>query len=241
MTLRRFVPHWPLRLFEHFESLLDHGGLRALGAVLLGLVAGWWLYVPVHELLHVAGCVSTGGTVDRLEVDPAYGGALLERVFPFVVAGGDYAGRLSGFDTGGSDVVYLVTVLAPWLVSLGPGPLLAVAAARRRWSLLWGASLPWALGPVLGVTGDALETGGILVSRIPPWTSETAAGRLRSDDLFRSLEQAGTWSGTEWAGLALAQMLGVVLAVLAVTVGFRLADRFAGAPPDAATLGDTED
>jgi hypothetical protein len=39
----------------------------------------------------------------RLEIDPLYGGALLARWLPFVEAGGEYAGRLSGFDTAGSD------------------------------------------------------------------------------------------------------------------------------------------
>ena len=90
-------------------------------ALALGLAAGWFVYVPVHELLHAAGCATTGGTVTRLEIAPLYGGALLARIFPFVVPGGDYAGRLSGFDTRGNDLVYLATDLAPFVLTLLPG------------------------------------------------------------------------------------------------------------------------
>ena len=35
----------------------------ALGLVFAGFAACWWLYVPVHELLHAFGCLATGGTV----------------------------------------------------------------------------------------------------------------------------------------------------------------------------------
>jgi hypothetical protein len=79
------------------------GGLRSLAVIFLGLLVGWWIYVPVHELLHAAACAVAGGGVSRLEIDSMYGGALLARVFPFVVSGSEYAGRLSGFDTRGSD------------------------------------------------------------------------------------------------------------------------------------------
>src|ERR1051325_6446569 len=86
-----------------------------LAWLLGGLLAGWWVYVPIHELLHAAGCLAAGGAVSRLEIDTIYGGALLARVFPWVVAGSDYAGRLSGFDTRGSDAIYLVTDLLPFV------------------------------------------------------------------------------------------------------------------------------
>src|SRR5262249_2715862 len=76
-----------------------------------GMLAGWWIYVPVHELLHAAGCRLTGGGVTRLEIGAVYGGALLSRVLPFVVAGGEDAGRLSGFDTHRSDRIYLPPAL----------------------------------------------------------------------------------------------------------------------------------
>jgi hypothetical protein len=104
---------------------------RALVVMLAAAVATWWIYVPVHELLHALGCWITGGTVTELQVAPEYGGALLARVVPFVVSGGDYAGRLSGFDTHGSDLVYLATDAMPFLLSVFIGvPLLKVSGLR---------------------------------------------------------------------------------------------------------------
>ena len=47
-----------------------------LGATLLSMVVAWFIYAPIHELLHVLGCVATGGTVSELEIQPIYGGAL---------------------------------------------------------------------------------------------------------------------------------------------------------------------
>src|SRR5713101_7318921 len=73
------------------------------------VLAGWYIYVPVHELLHVAGCVLSGGEVQELRLHPLYGGAVLERVLPFVRAGTGSAGRLVRFETGGSDLVYFFT------------------------------------------------------------------------------------------------------------------------------------
>src|SRR5690349_921767 len=79
--------------------------LRSAGALVLATVGSWYVYVPVHELLHAFGCVATGGRVEELRIAPLYGGRLLARVFPFVRAHDEYAGRLAGFDTGGSNGV----------------------------------------------------------------------------------------------------------------------------------------
>ena len=82
------------------ERLVDvkRPALRLLGLLLVG-AATWIIYVPIHELLHVAGCVVTGGTVSELELSPLYGAAMLQKIFPFIVVGGEYAGRVTGFDT----------------------------------------------------------------------------------------------------------------------------------------------
>ena len=130
---------------------------RDLAWLALGLAAGWWLYVPVHELLHALACLAAGGEVTRLEIDPLYGGGLLARWIPWVVAGGEYAGRLSGFDTGGSDLVYLATDLGPFVLTLFPGVWALRRAARAGRPLLFGAALPFALAPLLSLTGDAYE------------------------------------------------------------------------------------
>src|SRR5689334_10291254 len=82
-------------------------------ALLLSAAASWWLYVPLHELAHAWGCQLGGGSVSKLEIDAMYGAALLQRVFPYVSVGSEYAGRLSGFDTHGSDATYLLTDFLP--------------------------------------------------------------------------------------------------------------------------------
>ena len=60
----------------------------------------------------------TGSTVTTMEIDPKYDAALLTRIFPFIVAGSEYAGRLAGFDTKGSDLIYLATDLLPFVLTI---------------------------------------------------------------------------------------------------------------------------
>ena len=195
-------------------------------ALALGLVVGWFVYVPLHELLHAAGCAAAGGTVSRLEIAPLYGGPLLARLFPWVVSGGDYAGRLSGFDTGGSDLVYLVTDLAPFVLTLLPGVWALRRAARAGRGLLFGLAAPFALAPFLSLTGDAYEIGSILVTWIPPWATPAARELLRGDDLFLRIGALTAQSGPlSWLGLALATALGVLWAFATYAVGGWLARR----------------
>lgn len=124
------------------------GGRAALPLMLLAMFASWWVYVPLHELFHAWGCLLAGGTVTRLEIDTVYGAAWLARWFPYIVPGSEYAGRLSGFDTGGSDTVYLVTVWFPYLLTLFPGVPALLYASRQGNALLFGAALPWGLRAV---------------------------------------------------------------------------------------------
>jgi hypothetical protein len=167
------------------ERILDRGprGLLVAGA---GLVAGWWLYVPMHELLHAAACWASGGEVTRLEIAPEYGGRILAGWFSWVVSGSEYAGRLSGFDTRGSDWRYLATDLGPFVLTLFPGVWALRQAARRRLALAWGASLPFAMAPFLSLTGDAYEIASIVTTRLLLF-APTAAARelLRGDDLAK--------------------------------------------------------
>src|SRR6185369_9765239 len=144
---------------------------------------------------------AAGGTVSRLEIDALYGGALLVRVFPWVVAGSEYAGRLSGFDTRGSDTVYLVTDLLPFVLTL-PGVWALRRAARAGRPALFGAAAPFALAPLLSLTGDAYEIGSILVTRLPPWAS--VAALLRGDDVSKVFARVGAVASPPWGGFALA-------------------------------------
>jgi hypothetical protein len=202
-----------------------------LAALAAGLAAGWWVTVPIHELLHAAGCLAAGGTVSRLEIAPLYGAGLLARLLPWVVAGGEYAGRLSGFDTGGSDLVYLATDLAPFLLTLFPGVWLLRRAARAGRPLLFGAVAPLALAPFLSLTGDAYEIGSILVTRLPPWSSAGVRDLLRGDDLLaRAAALAAQADLLPWLGLALATVAGTLWAFATYAAAGGLATRL-GQPP----------
>jgi hypothetical protein len=190
------------------------GGARAFVAVFVGLLLGWWIYVPLHELLHAYGCLVVGGEVTRLEIDVLYGGTVLAKWIPWVVPGSEYAGRLSGFSTGGSDLVYLVTDLAPYLLTLWPGLWAMRLGIRNEWPLLYGAMLTWALAPFISLTGDAYEIGSILLTQIPPWSSERMRDVIRGDDLFllpARLADADL-AGTAWLGVVLAVFLGALWA-----------------------------
>jgi len=162
---------------------------RGIAAAMAGTLVSWWIYVPVHELLHVLGCVATGGTVERLELSPEYGAAWLAMIFPFVAVGSDYAGQLVGFDTRGSDLTYGATVFAPYVLTILVGvPLLREVGRRGRAGAgpcAWvGVAIPPAFAGFAGVVGDFYELGSIPTSRAAAalgWGPDPM--QWRSDDL----------------------------------------------------------
>lgn len=234
-TWRRWLRAPIDEMLAGLDVVLRHGG--DLVSVFAGLLIGWWVYVPVHELLHVLGCVASGGSVSVLEIDPFYGGALLAEIFPFVRAGSDYAGRLSGFDTGGSDLVYLATVLGPFLLALLPGVWGLRLAARSGRPWLLGLSLPTAYAPLLSLPGDAYEIGSIVLTRFGPWRAEPWRALLRGDDVelrfaaVRAAVAEGTAAAPAWTGFAVAVLLAAAWAWGTVVVSARLADALGVARP----------
>ncbi len=206
-------------------------GGAAFARMAVGLLAGWWIYVPVHELLHAAACAAAGGGVSRLEIAPLYGGALLARLLPFVApGGGSYAGRLSGFDTRGSDLIYLATDLGPFLLTLFPGVWALRRAARRSLPLAFGLVLPLALAPFLSLAGDAYEIGSILATRLPPWSDAASRGLLRGDDLAAKIAWLPSVAGAPWGGLVLAAALGLAWALAVYALAGAVATAL-GEPP----------
>lgn len=203
---------------------------RNLVLMLLGLAVGWWAYVPLHELLHALACVVFGGSVERLEIARLYGGDLYAACFPFVVAGGDYAGRLAEFDTGGSDWVYLATDLGPYVLTLFPGVWAWRRSAVAKRAFGFGAWLPFALAPFISVTGDAYEIGSLAVSQLGPWQ---AAPGLVGDDLFRVHGVLAAQASPPWGGYLLAAFLGLVWSFATYGLAAWIADRL-GAPSPAA-------
>lgn len=202
-------------------------GARALLPLALGLLVGWWVYVPLHELAHAFGCLLTGGSVTRLDIDPLYGATWLARIFPFVHAGSEYAGRLSGFDTKGSDLVYLATDLAPYLLTLFPGVWALRRLARRAVSFGYGAMLPCAFAPFVSLTGDAYEIGSLLAVQVPPW-----AGRreLIGDDVVLKLSELPAGEPLLLAGFVLAVLLGIAWSLAWYAAASWIAERLGEAP-----------
>jgi hypothetical protein len=229
------------RLLRSFVILPFSDVLNGLGPIMSGrnsarptalmvasLIITWFVYVPIHELLHVLGCVATGGTVSELQVDWKYGGSILAKFFPFVKVGGDYAGRLTGFDTKGSDWVYLATDFMPFVLTVLLGvPWILMCLARAR-PILFGAGIVVGLAPIYQLPGDYFEMGSIVVTGLLTIVSgsETVVFQtLRSDDIFRLIGELFTKAGEmglDTAGRLVAGIL-VIIASLAMAIFLALA------------------
>ena len=182
-------------IIDYLDALdAGTGSARDLVVIVLWAVLSWWIYVPIHELLHAYGCLWSGGEVSRLEISPWYGASVLQHWFPFVAPGSDYAGQLTGFDTRDSDLIYLATVLLPFLLTILLGvPLLRWSAAQTERSqarLGLGLAIPMAYAPFVSLTGDYYEIGSIIATRLADWWSPgLPLERWRSDDLLLLVER----------------------------------------------------
>ncbi len=177
----------PFKQFLIFYSEILRQGISSLLMLIIGMIIGWWIYVPIHELLHAAGCLIGGGDVSELQIKAIYGGKILSGIFSFVVSDSDYAGRLTGFDTFGSDWIYTLTVFAPFLLSL-PSLYLIELSVRKKRFLLFGSLLPVFFAPVMSLTGDFYELGSLLTYHLFPG-ADSNFRLLISDDLFRLIDE----------------------------------------------------
>lgn len=221
------------RPLHDFLAALEHCLRESPGAntgvIAFCMLLTWWVYVPLHELLHVLGCIISGGSVSRLDLSPVYGAVFLQRFFPFIHAGSDYAGQLTGFDTAGRDSTYLVTVFLPYALTVIPGvPLLKAASlaatSPRRGSILFGISIPLAYAPFISLTGDYYEMASIITSRLAAWAFPGFnPHHWRSDDLLKLsrelLFRGDTPAGRDAAGIAVSFLLAVVLAFCTYAAG----------------------
>ena len=181
-------------------------------------VIGWWLYVPIHELLHAFGCLLTGGEVTRLELSPEYGAAWLQKLFPWIAIGSDYAGQLTGFDTNQNDWCYLVTVLLPFLLSVFPGMFMLRHALTDHWEntrpwIICGFSAPMVIAPFISIIGDMYEAASILISRLANTINPfIEIERWRSDDLPQLIQTL--WPEMNWSdalGVLASSLLAICL------------------------------
>ncbi len=209
-----------LRPLLDYQTLLNnawgkHSGLNLL-VLAVTAVAGWWIYVPVHELLHAFGCLWTGGDVTRLEISPEYGAGILKQWFDWVEVGSDYAGQLTGFDTHGNDGIYLVTVLLPYVLTVFPGMWWYYKALHGEWEkwttwALAGFSLAMVAAPFVSIFGDMYEAASIIITRVVGWLQPALPlDRWRSDDLFLLISQL--WPQWHWSD-ALGLLAGLLLCI----------------------------
>ncbi len=203
----------------------------ALILFLAALVVTWFIYVPIHELLHVAGCVGTGGVVDTLILGREYGADFLKNVFPFIEPQTSrYAGRLTGFEPS-NDAGYFVTVLAPFLLTPIPGLMALRLFIRKKNTIYLAMGIIIGLAPFWNLTGDYFEMGTIvstlavnLVTAGNAAVSIPAFWELRSDDIFRLFGEIGSAPGDYGMG----SMAAGFLTIAVILLGFILAVAFAG-------------
>jgi hypothetical protein len=200
-------------------------GLLMIGLLFVGGLT-WFVYVPIHELLHAAGCVVTGGEIWELEIQAHYFGGFLHEIFPWVTTGGDYAGRLTGWDWKGSDFIYLSTDIAPFLLTIFIGVPLIKVCGRRKRPILFAVAVVLGLAPFYNIQGDYFEMGSIVTTRIVTEVSGASSlvfPNLRSDDVFRTIEQFFT----EPAELGIRSVRGFIAAMVISTVSLVLSLLFA--------------
>jgi hypothetical protein len=90
----------------------------------------------------------------------------LAKVFPWVVTESKYAGRLSGFDTKGSDLIYLATDFGPFALTVLLGVPLMKLCTRRGRPVLLPIAIVLGLAPFYNLTGDYYEMGSIITTRL---------------------------------------------------------------------------
>lgn len=213
--------------FSGLESCLSKSSYLNLFIMMLSFVISWWVYVPLHELGHAFGCIVGGGTVSELQISPMYGAAFLKEIFPFVTVGSEYAGQLTGFDTKGSDLIYLLTDFFPFLLTIFIGvPLLRSASTSKPLSaaIKVGFGLPIAFAPFISFSGDYYEMGSIIVSGIAGFLSSTSNFLIwRSDDLFKLAGElffnGNSYSLIDILGVTLSFIVGLILIYLTYMLG----------------------
>jgi hypothetical protein len=217
------------KIFKRFQA--EPKPFFLLIAMMLSFLITWFIYVPIHELLHVAGCVISGGSVNEVILDQKYGAVLLKKIFPFIVPqSSGYAGRVSGFDPG-SDTGYLIMVFFPYILTIFPGVWLLIYSARAKKMWVSGMGMILGLAPFMSVTGDYFEIGTIIMTKIwnsvlqgYPAQSIEAYWNLRSDDIFRLISEISAEPNL----YGLNGFLGFLEIVVIVLSGFFLSILFSG-------------
>jgi len=210
------------------NTLLEDGSYSNLLILFVTFLSSWWLYVPIHELMHVMGCILVGGEVNELALDPLYGGELLSKIFPFVVSDSDYAGQLTDFTTP-NKFAYFVVDLFPYLLSL-PGVLFIRLSIKFRYMWLFSIGFLLMYVPLTQMFGDFYEAASLGVGELMTLINPDLNPQLIiSDDLFKlikSLNENPTSSSFIYIFVILSFVLGLILAWLVMIIQVPLANIF---------------
>lgn len=212
--------------FLTFEQMIQEKGFPGLIKFFIGLVVFWHIYVPVHELLHVAGCFLAGGEVTSLALKPRYGGWVLQKIFPFVVPESEYAGRLTGFAAPGAWRYAFVDFL-PYSLSLFGMTLLA-ACGRMKSAFLLGPAFILVFVPFMSIPGDYYEAVSLVTTKLATALNPgLGAKALVSDDVFRSvqgLRNQGNLNGSVGFLIFAGVMGAVYLAFMTLALQVKISD-----------------
>lgn len=223
-------------IFETFEHLLGTKIAVRFALSVVSLLVAWHIYTPIHELMHVAGCLLGGGTVSELALSPQYGAHFLKHIFPFIVPESEYAGQLSGFSTP-NYWVYAMTDFFPYLLSL-PGVVLMELSRRKNWVWLFGPALILILVPLTSIPGDFYELASLVTTQIgEAMTPAAAQGYLISDDVFKligTLREQGSLNAVNGLLVLLGILFGAYLALVTIAIEWVIARKWLpGFPPAA--------
>ena len=206
--------------FRTFEDILNETGYKGLFKIFLGLILFWHLYVPVHEMLHVAGCLLSGGEVETLTLKAQYGGLILQKVFPFVTAESEYAGRLTGFKTPNAWAYALVDFF-PYTLSLF-GITLIACCRRKKMAFFLGLGIILAFVSFISIPGDYYEAVSLFTTQVAKAINPSLqADVLVSDDVFRSIKRLWEAGNLNWIVgtlILLGFMVAVYLACLTLAL-----------------------
>ena len=213
---------------QALSHLLDDGSNKKLVILLLVFFVSFWIYVPIHELMHAFATFLVGGEVRELAIDATYGGVFFAKIFPFVVSESEYAGQLTDFTTP-NKFAYFIVDMFPYLLSL-PGVLLIRLAAKYKRLWLFSLGFLLMLVPLTQIFGDFYEAASLSMGEIMSLLNPSLDPNLIvSDDMFKllsTIDESSKGNLLIYISIALSLLLGLILAWLTIIIQVPFADLF---------------
>ena len=213
---------------QALSHLLNDGSNIKLLVLLLVFFISFWVYVPIHELMHAFATILVGGEVKELAIDATYGGVFFAKIFPFVVSESDYAGQLTDFTTR-NKFAYFIVDMFPYLLSL-PGVLLIRLAAKYKRLWLFSIGFLLMLVPMTQIFGDFYEVASLGMGEIMSLLNPSLNPDLIvSDDMFKLISSTNENSNKNfliYISIGFSFILGLILAWLTIIIQVPFANLF---------------